>query len=66
MPRIRDNATNKPMVKGENNLGYGPFICTHMNIYKYCYDAINEDIIALVQAYILKHITGMKEGRMVI
>ena len=31
-----------------------------------CYDAIREDIIALGQAYTLEHITGMKEGRMVI
>ena len=31
-----------------------------------CYDERREGIIALGQAYTLGHITGMKEGRMVI
>ena len=31
-----------------------------------CYDERREGIIALGQAYTLGHITGMKEGRMVV
>ena len=34
--------------------------------YVSCYDERREGIIALGQAYTLGHITGMKEGRMVI
>ena len=36
------------------------------DLWGYCYDERREGIIALGQAYTLGHITGMKEGRMVI